>query len=306
MDGIAGRQDYDFYKNLLDNLNDPVYFVDKHFCITYWNKAAERMTGYTADEVVGLQCRDSILRHTDVKGNELCDQMCLTKASLKDGRNRIMETRISHKDGRSIPVLSRIAPIYDNNGRINGAVIIFSDNSQSLKAKEKIEELRRVSLLDPLTKLVNRGYIEMQIRTRLSELKRFGTTFGMLIADIDNLSWLNEAYGHETGDEILKIVSRSILFNSRPYDVIGRLSEEEFAIILANIDLERLNMISNRFLDIVKKTRLNVHNDTLRISVSIGATLARTTDTVESVIKRAQKLMDHSKKTGKNQVTVTI
>ena len=82
------EQDLALYRDLVDNMSDGVYFVDRTRTITYWSRGAERLTGYHASEVVGRRCLDGILNHVDECGTELCGAGCPLKATIRDGRCR--------------------------------------------------------------------------------------------------------------------------------------------------------------------------------------------------------------------------
>ena len=106
-----------FYRELLDNLYDGVFFVDSNKTITYWNRAAENITGYTCDDVVGKCCSDNILVHVDEKGAPLCDSGCPLQAVIEDGKSR--ESMPSSSTGmgtcylcwsRSMPYMMRMDP----------------------------------------------------------------------------------------------------------------------------------------------------------------------------------------------------
>lgn len=118
--------DEGFYKSVLDNLFDGVYVVDKERKIIYWNKAAERITGFFEAEVVNLACYDNILNHVDERGKQLCLDGCPLAKVLKDGNPRQAEVFLRHKAGHRVPVSIRITPIYDGDSII-GAAEIFSD-----------------------------------------------------------------------------------------------------------------------------------------------------------------------------------
>ena len=79
------------FERIVENLHDGLYFVDLNRIITYWNRAAEQISGFTADEVVGKSCSDNILTHVDSEGNNLCTGMCPVAAALADGKPREAE-----------------------------------------------------------------------------------------------------------------------------------------------------------------------------------------------------------------------
>ncbi len=114
----------DFYKNIIDNLYDGVYFVDRDRMITYWNKGAERISGYSAGQVIGRRCRDNLLNHVTANGVELCHDHCPLAAVMEDGRPREAEVYLHHADGHRVPVMVRATALRDEGGNIVGAVEI--------------------------------------------------------------------------------------------------------------------------------------------------------------------------------------
>src|SRR5512142_1670458 len=121
-------EEKDFYKDIIDNLYDGVYFVDRDRVITYWNKGAERITGYKAAQVIGRACRDNVLNHVTADGTELCDAECPLAACMWDGKVREADVFLHHADGHRVPVLGRAAPLRDEAGNITGAVETFSSD----------------------------------------------------------------------------------------------------------------------------------------------------------------------------------
>ena len=100
-----------YYRDVLENLQAGVYFTDTHRRITYWNKGAENITGYSSEEVIGSSCMDNLLVHIDGKGNNLCTGKCPLSESIKDGRTREIRIFLHHKDGHRVPVWVRSDPI---------------------------------------------------------------------------------------------------------------------------------------------------------------------------------------------------
>ncbi len=298
--------DDEFCRNLLDNLYDGIYFVDQEKRVTYWNSGAERITGYRSSEVVGKRCRDNILAHIDQRGIGLCGGGCPLEESIARGRTYETEAYLRHKDGHRVPVSIRTFPIRNSEGVTSGAIEIFSDNSSKAAFLHRIEELQKMTILDHLTGLANRRYIEMNLDARISEMLRYGWPFGVLFIDIDHFKAVNDLYGHDIGDEVLKMVAKTFINNSRPFDTVGRWGGEEFVAIILNVTEERLCAIADRLRILVEQSSLFVGDEAVGVTISIGATLALESDTTETLIKRADQLMYRAKLLGRNRILTKL
>jgi len=296
--------DSDAYSRIFDNLHDGLYLVSRDRTIQYWNRAAEKISGYTAAEVVGKSCSDSILTHVDNNGNNLCTGICPLANTIVEGIACETEIFLHHKNGHRVPVSVRISPLTDASGGIIGAVEIFSDISNIKSIELRIKELEKLALLDNLTKLANRHYIESELLVRIEEQRRFNIPFGILFIDIDHFKKFNDTYGHDFGDRVLKFVAETLSKNSRPFDVFGRWGGEEFTGIMRNVSLQQLEQLGNRALALVDSSYILLENAKLQVSISIGATLVRDSDTLPTLLKRADTLLYESKRAGRNRLTI--
>lgn len=291
-----------FYKELLDNLYDGVYFVDRNRRITYWNQGAERLTGYSKDEVLGKFCSDNILMHVNEDGVVLCQELCPLAETMMDGQIREEEFYLHHKDGYRLPVLVRVTPI-KKDGQIIGAVKIFSDNSSKVSAIERIDALKRAIYCDQLTGLANRTFIEITLTANIQEMMDYNYSFGLIFLDVDKFKTVNDTYGHNVGDEVLKMIAKTLLNGFRPIDIIGRWAGDEFVIVIANINREKMKEQTKKILSLVQQSSLTRGSNIIKVTVSVGATLACPEDSIEELISRADQLMYQSKKAGGNQAT---
>jgi len=292
------------YERIIENLHDGLYFVNRDGVITYWNKAAERISGFTAGEVVGKSCSDSILTHVDADGNNVCTGSCCPlQATILDGKPRKIELYMHHKKGHRIPVSIRVTTLTDKDGNIIGGIELFTKINDQTINELRVKELEKLALLDNLTQLANRNYIEREIRSKLEQHKRYNSQFGILFIDIDNFKNFNDLCGHCAGDDVLKFVANTFVANARPFDLYGRWGGEEFIGIIHNINIEDLVVIGNRLRSLIESSYI-IHDDSkLFVTISIGATLIRNNDTIESLIKRADTLMYRSKAAGRNCLT---
>lgn len=294
--------DDSFYKTLLDSLYDGVYFVDKDRRITYWNKGAERITGFVPSEVLGKRCLDNILMHSDKEGNLLCVTLCPLAASIKDGKERNADVYLRHKDGHRVPVTVRAAPIVDGRGAIIGGVEVFTDTTPTAVAFARMAELEKLAYIDPLTGLANRRFAEITLEARLEELQRYGWRFGVIFIDIDNFKIVNDQFGHDTGDEALKTVAKTLQNSVRSFDLVSRWGGEEYLAVIANIEGDELIAAANRCRALVEQSSIS-GKPSLKVTISLGATLALDRDSVKTLVKRADQLMYQSKAAGRNCVS---
>lgn len=293
-----------FYRKLLDSLHEGVYFVDRERTILYWNDAAEKITGYSRGEVIGKHCWDNILMHVNSRGTSLCQGHCLLDRAMEQGTNMDGKLFFRHRDGHQVAVLVRTTPIRNQRGRIVGAVEVFSDNSSTVDLGRRVRELERMALLDPLTKLGNRRYGEMNLAGKLRELKRYGWPFGILFIDIDNFKVINDTYGHDAGDRVLRTVAATITNGLRSSDVVSRWGGEEFVAFVANVDEEKLLHVGEKIRMLVEKSSIRVDDTDRHVTISIGATIARKKDSAAAIIKRADSLMYRSKEEGRNRISI--
>ncbi|MGE5347076.1 MAG: PAS domain-containing protein, partial [Acidithiobacillales bacterium] len=173
METVSGVRNEALLREILETVADGVYIVDRDRRILWWNRGAERITGFARGEIVQTRCYDDNLRHVDVRGTPLCVGHCPLVHAMQEGTPRTDQVFLHHKKGHRVPVEVNVFPLRDAEGSIVGAVEVFRDISAP-DEPATVEELRRMALLDPLTELGNRRYAEITLASRLSEMNRYG------------------------------------------------------------------------------------------------------------------------------------
>lgn len=288
-----------FYKQILDHMTDGVYFVDQERRILYWNEGAQRLTGYSSDELLGRHCQDDILCHIDGAGKRLCQEGCPLSASIQDGGMHEASVFLRHKQGRRVPVNVRVQPMKDAQGTVIGAIEIFSDGTAQNESRRKAEAMRRMAFIDHLTQLPNRRFLEMTVQTAHTEFMVHGDAFGLLVIDLDGFKRVNDNYGHSSGDRALEEVGRTLLSALRPTDTVGRWGGDEFLAIVRNVNAQSLESLVRRCTALVGQISISVgHEERLALSISVGAALIRADESADELIKRADRMMYGSKAAG--------
>jgi len=295
----------ELYLTIINNLCDGVYLVNNERRITFWNKAAEEITGYAHEEIVGQNCQSNMLNHIDKDGRPLCLLECPLYATMFDGKQRKEEVFLRHKEGHRVPVLVNIFPILEEGG-ITGAIEIFTPNSPTVYDDDLIERLCDMAMNDQLTGLANRRKLESYLEYKFHEMKRFQNGFCLIFLDIDNFSAFNNTYGHEVGDMVLKSVTKSIKHSMRKSDMLGRWGGEEFVGVFDVRNDGEAIMLAEKIRMLVAGSHIPYEGEDLSVTVSLGVTLACDGDTLESIVNRADALMYESKQDGKNRVTTDI
>lgn len=282
-------------QRVLDNLYDAVWFVDTDRLIKYWNDSAEMLSGYSRSEMIGRDCRASGLVCLDQAGESYCDNHCPLRGIDSDHELRKAGVFIRHREGHMVPVEATLFPFRDESKRIVGAAEIFSGVSVSDEIRRHMEDLERLALLDPLTRLPNRKHMEDELAAHLAELNRLGRRFGFIMMDLDGFDGINKEYGRDAGDEVLRMVARSLILSTRPFDVVGRWEEDTFAAIVVEVDQAGVRAAAERFQMLIERSELPWGDTPINVDVSVGAAPARLGNTVESLSLKIEKLLRQAK-----------
>jgi diguanylate cyclase (GGDEF)-like protein/PAS domain S-box-containing protein len=294
----------DISQMLLDNLSDGIYYVGKDRVITYWNKTAEDITGYSKSEILGRSCANNILRHMDITGKELCENGCPLQSTIQDGQPREALVFLHHKKGHRVSVHVRVTPIRDSNGVITGAVETFSDNSKDLDMLNEIEYLKKGVFQDPLLKIGNRRFADVMFERYTYKQDMATAPLGVIFIDIDSFKTINDLYGHSIGDDVLIMVSQSIMSALRQSDSFFRWGGDEFLILLPNTSPEGLKSVAERVNIFVERSYIAIGENKISVTTSAGATFVKGNESLESVVKRSDSLMYIGKRNGRNKFTV--
>lgn len=287
---------------MLNDTIEGIYFVDRNYTVTYWNNSAENITGIRADEVIGRVSTESILHPVTIEGMALNGDRSTIRGAMLDGKMRENEVNIIHRDGHQIPVLLRTIPIKKYT-RIMGVLEVFVDFSNRQAILKQAKHYRELAYTDRLTRVPNRRYLDKFLKARHGEFVERGVPYGVMMLDIDHFKEFNDTYGHDLGDEVLKLVASSGEMMIRETDLFARFGGEEFIVVLVGTNSQNMMVVADAIRTVMQNTGIVHDGKTLQVTVSIGVTMARKDDTIDAVIKRADQMMYESKQQGRNRVS---
>jgi diguanylate cyclase (GGDEF)-like protein len=176
----------------------------------------------------------------------------------------------------------------------------------SITLAEKLEQSQAQALVDPLTKVLNRAAYNMRIGQMVQEYKRYKEEWALLTLDIDHFKKFNDEFGHQLGDNVLKLVASTVKNCIRVSDRVFRYGGEEFVVLLGRINSEIATHLAEKICQTVERSYF-VHGDKkLKVTVSIGGAIIATDDNELSIFERADKAMYQAKNNGRNQVVMDL
>lgn len=264
-------------RSTLLSVGEGVVSTDVNGLITVFNLAAEKLTGWKHEEVIGRSIEDIIkLVHMDTKETiNVISSFDFNKGFSDDYNSQaILVTRTE----KEIPILNSLNSIHMSNGKVTGFVMVFRDITDVVEKQMKIEYL---SFHDELTGLYNRRYIEDALY-RLDTSRNYPFTIMML--DINNLKLVNDVFGHEMGDKLIKMVAEILKSVLRSDDLISRFGGDEFCILLPKISVNEADVIKRR----IQETASNSFVGPVRISIAVGySTKTRENEIIEDILRAA-------------------
>ncbi len=280
---------------LLDNAQDAIFVQDMDARILYWNKGAERLFGWTSEEVMELQVEEVFpYIFPEVKN---------VRAFVREHGEWTGELEKRHKNGRTLVVESRCTLVNGEDGKPRSILAINTDITDRKLAEAKIHQL---AFYDDLTGLPNR----VMLRERLEETlaaTMYGEKMGaLLLIDLDDFKTLNDTSGHDIGDLLLQEVALRLKSSVHKADFMARLASDEFMVILDGLSADP------EIAAIEAKAVGDVLLGTFEVpyllgsykydgTASIGVTLFQgQKDTADDLLKRADLAMYRAKAKGRN------
>jgi diguanylate cyclase (GGDEF)-like protein/PAS domain S-box-containing protein len=289
---------------IFNELLEGGYYVDVNRKIILWNQSASEITGYQPDDVVGNCCYMNFLNHKTDNGVLLCYGGCPLVKSMEDNEIINAKVTLQHKDGHRIPINVRTVPVTDELGVVNGCFEFFTVEKDDNELMDSVYQFSKEAYQDVLTELPNRRYASIFIQSKINEFVNFNVPFVLFFIDIDNFKWINDKYGHEVGDQVLKSVAQGLQRNVRTHDLVSRWGGDEFIVLLSGVPYDNLSLVAEKVISVINSTIYHIAESELNIIASIGGTVIKIDDTVDSVVQRADQLMYQSKIKGKNCITL--
>ncbi|HWF91091.1 MAG TPA: diguanylate cyclase [Terriglobales bacterium] len=279
--------DPNIFRAILDSLQLGVYLLDKNRRIVFWNRGAERITGYQRHEVVGHLCQENILPDCGDHGCGLCGAVCPLALTIHEGKPKEAHVYLRLHAGHRVAMQVWAVPVRDENGTVIGVAESFHELKSVSDRNRRQGMLAAHGCLDAITGLANMDFTNFHLRENLASFNEYRLPFGIVSIRINNLDHFKAAYGRLAVDEVVNMIAESARNSIRPTDFVGRWGEDQFLVIALNCTQSGLEKVVQRIQRVTGHTELKWWGDRLEISISIGAATVQAQDSVESLLVRA-------------------
>jgi diguanylate cyclase (GGDEF)-like protein len=200
-------------------------------------------------------------------------------------------------------------PLVSTSGEVTQIGLMIYDVTNTAINKRELEkanrELQRLSRTDGLTKLNNRAYWEDCLQNEFSRCKRTGRDTSVIMFDIDHFKKVNDTYGHQAGDEVIRVVSKILMDTIRTTDIAGRYGGEEFGLLLIETNSKNSMIVAERLREKIEQTTVTHEGVEIKFTISLGiAEFDPEQSNHSQWLERADKALYVSKESGRNSSTI--
>ncbi len=288
-----------YLEGILSSVGDGVYGVNKDGLITFVNPATYQILGYPIEtNLIGHHPSSLFHRSESFDPNISQAELHYVEQAVNYGKElHGVETIFTRADGAQIQVELTIFPLHIE-GQQEGSVVAFRNVSER---KLLEDELKWQANHDPLTKLVNRKYMEEAVDQDVQRLKRSNEHSALLYLDLDRFKYINDTIGHAAGDQLLIEVGQQLKKRLRKSDLLARLGGDEFGILLRNIKQNKVFEVADEFRNILANYEFIREGRIYKVHASIGVSMIdKETKSYGEVLSNADIACHIAKGTGRN------
>lgn len=292
-----------FMRVTTDNLPGMVGYWDEDLRCKYANQAYLAWFGKTVEQM------------QDISMQELMGEALFSKnepyiRAALSGEPQLFERTLTKADGSTGYTLARYVPDR-HNGRVQGFFVLIADVTEIKTAQLELErhaqKLEVLASTDALTGIANRRHFLERVHEEIDRSNRYGLPLVFLMLDIDHFKAINDTFGHDAGDEVLKTLAALFRDTLRTTDMVGRLGGEEFGGLLIQTDMDVARQVSERLRQVIQDAVVETKSGPVQFTVSIGLALfAGAEDSVEGLMKRADLALYQAKESGRNRVCCSV
>ncbi len=295
----AQRIERAYFEQLFENSPESIVLVNNESRILRLNEEFTKTFGYTIEEARNKNIDELLTR------GEYGKEAKGVTSKIAEGETVALETIRWHKNGTPVDVSILGTPIIFEGGQLAVYGIYRNISDRKIVENELKEANIKLELLartDPLTQLSNRRDALEKIEYEEKRYERSEKPFAIIICDIDDFKSVNDRFGHDAGDEVLKTLANIMRMIVRKQDIVARWGGEEFLLMLPQTDIEGGLVLAEKIRKKVRSTEFNFNGMKIHISLTMGLSIYKENKTIDETISQADRALYMGKKLGKDCV----
>jgi diguanylate cyclase (GGDEF)-like protein/PAS domain S-box-containing protein len=296
-----------FTDSIFENAPFSIVATDTHGLITAMNAAAENLSGYRRDELVGKAPLTVLHDARELLGKGVGvdlarverDGFLILTAGAAVGQMKEQEWTLIRRDGSRTPINLAVRAVTTDKGEVSGFVSIAFDITDR---RQMMEYVTHLATHDQLTGLAGRSLLQDRVVQAVDQARRSGTKVALFMIDLDHFKRINDSLGHSAGDQVLIEAAQRLKGSVRSTDVVARMSGDEFVVVMS--DITSLEDVEQRATDLVSNLapEISIDGYLVNVTASVGVCVFPDFATdAKDLLKRADSAMYAAKEDGRNQ-----
>ena len=291
-----------FLNTIIDSIRDPFVILDRDYKIIKANQAYSDLKSIMLDDLIEKKCY-AVTRKRD----SVC-QDCIVAKTFTSGHRAAKVKRVITEAGSEEWIEIYTYPVLNQQGVVTHVIEYVRNITDRKRAEQEshrfIKELEKLSSEDSLTGLQNRRMIFERVKHEIERVRRYKADLSLIFCDLDSFKEINDTYGHNAGDGVLRATADILRRSVRTSDVVGRYGGDEFLVVLPQTSLKGAQELAERVRISVQDTKFVMPDGkSAATTMSIGVAFYDGIETdIDAVISRIDTALYVSKRSGKNQV----
>jgi len=294
------------FSQILETVNIGLVILDKDLKVRYWNRWMESQSGISSDKIIGAPIFEFFPSLNTPKFLRSCKSV-LAFVNFSFFSQKLHHFLFPFKPDTSFESMfthmqqsCTMGPMRGEDNVITSIYLIIQDMTELATYELRLLEM---NMMDGLTGIYNRRFLEKKLTEEFDRHNRYARRFSIIMFDIDFFKKVNDTYGHQCGDFILKSVSSKIASIIRKSDSLARYGGEEFCCLLPETDMNSAAKLAERFRIAVEELPNTFQDTSISVTISLGvAEMAAEHGSAEMLLKKADEALYAAKRSGRNRV----
>ena len=273
------------------------FFIGRFYTLSNEPKRLQKEREQTLTALLGVMSSTEQL-NSDVDTHNHALQSAANQIAEMESDSNLVELQAE--------LISNISHVVESNRKLENDLVVSKYKLEN--QAQELDRTRKEARTDALCGVGNRKAVDEALQFMVSRFQTNGSTFGLMLIDIDHFKRINDTFGHQAGDDVLQSISTALKECVRPEDFVGRLGGDEFVIILEGLTHENADLVGSRVRSTIELYDFSIANSgqSTVVTMSMGLAVVKPEDDTVSIYQRADRALYKSKELGRNRLYTIV